>query len=271
MRKSAVVLMLGISLLLAMGAALLAMNWLGERVADDEADRDSSVVVADRQIPFGEKLERADLRLMELPPHAIPPGSFDDPEEIVGRVASQSIFAGEIILRERVPEHLGGSALAAVLEHGKRAITVRVDDVLGVAGFLLPGNRVDVVGSQRSGGNRSVDSETILRDIRVLAVDQHASPERDSPVIVRAVTLEVTPGQAERLVKATQEGQVQLTLRNPLDQEDNGELVADAEPEPEPQANPTPAPARPSPPPRPSRINVTVIRGTESSSTTVRE
>ncbi len=271
MKKRGIVVMLLISLMMAMGASALAMTWLQERMTERDAVDESSVVVAAMQIPFGQKVEAADLRMMELPPHAIPRGSFKRADEVVGRVASQTIYAGEVILKERVAEHLGGSALAAVLDHGMRAITVRVDDVVGVAGFLLPGNRVDVVSSQRTGGNRVVQSETILTAIKVLAVDQIASPERDGPVIVRAVTLEVTPSQAERLVKATQEGRVQLTLRNPLDHEPEPiQEVAVVEPPPEPEVRPAPVRARPAPQ-RPRNLQVTVIRGTDSSTTTVKE
>ena len=270
MKKSGIALMLMVSLLMAIGAAALAKNWLDDRMAGRDGTGDESLVVAAAsQIPFGQTVQVEDLKLIELPPHAVPRGSFNSIDDVAGRVAAQTIYSDEVILQGRVVEHLGGSALAAVLDHGTRAITVRVDDVVGVAGFLLPGNRVDVVSSQRRGGNRAVQSETILTDIKVLAVDQIASPERDSPVIVRAVTLAVTPSQAERLVKATQEGRVQLTLRNPLEKDDvENEEVAEAEPEPE--AKPAPVRARPAPR-RPRQLNVTVIRGTESSTTTVRE
>lgn len=277
MRKSGIVLMLGVSLTMALGATLLARSWMAERTAEDGDGPDgTSVVAAAMEIPYGRTVQAADLRLMELPPEAIPDGSFNHLEDVVGRVTSQTIYQGEVILERRVAEHLGGSALAAMLEHGKRAMTVRVDDVVGVAGFLLPGNRVDVLSTQRRGGTREVESETILKNIKVLAVDQTASPERDAPVIVRAVTLEVEPPQAERLVKATQEGKVQLTLRNPLDATEsaNGEVAEpkpEPKPDPKPAARPEPVRARPAPPPRPRIFNVTVIRGIESSTTNVRE
>jgi pilus assembly protein CpaB len=138
------------------------------------------------------------------------------PADVLGKVATQTIYAGELIMRERIADHLGGSALAAVIAPNKRAMTVRVNDVIGVAGFLLPGNRVDVLATRKEDGRR-VSSRTLLEDIKVLAVDQHASPDKNEPTIVRAVTLELTPAQGESLVKATQEGSVQLALRNPTD------------------------------------------------------
>lgn len=264
MRKKGVVMMLGLSLVLALGAAGLANNWLNSRVGTSVASEGVSVVVAALEIPFGRKVQAEDLRMLELPPHAIPKGSFDSLESVVGRVSSQVIYPGEVILQGRVSEHLGGSALAALLEPGMRAISVRVDDVVGVAGFLLPGNQVDVVSTKRENGQRESKSETILRKIKVLAVDQIASQERDGPVIVRAVTLAVTPRQAEQLAEATQEGRVQLTLRNPLEP-DEPLVVAQAAPAPVPVAKPVVRAYRP---PVPARVSV--IRGTEMSSTTVR-
>jgi pilus assembly protein CpaB len=128
--------------------------------------------------------------------------------------------------------------------------------------FLLPGNRVDVLSSRKTTDRRAV-TETILRNIKVLAVDQTASTEQNEPVIVRAVTLEMTPQQAELLVKARSEGEIQLTLRNPLD-----DIV---EPEPEPELVAQPAPPKPvvnrattTPPPS---TTVTVIRGTKVDTT----
>jgi pilus assembly protein CpaB len=262
MTRKGIIGMLGISVVMAMGAAKMANTWVQERMGTAGNASGSSVVVAAVSIPFGQTIEAKDLRMMELPPEAVPEGSFKKINDVVGRVSSQSLFTGEVVLAGRVAEHLGGSALAAVLEPGMRAISVRVDDVAGVAGFLLPGNLVDIVSSKRSGGNREVESRTILQQIKVLAVDQMASQEQDSPVIVRAVTLAVTPKQAERLFEATQEGRVQLTLRNPLDTS-TGETEQVAEkPKPRPVASRAP---------QHRHVRVSVIRGTEMGSTNVHE
>jgi pilus assembly protein CpaB len=262
MTKKGIISMLGISVVMAMGAAKVANTWVQERMGTSGNSSGSAVVAAAVPIPFGRIIEAKDLRIMELPPEAVPSGSFKSIEEVVGRVSSQSLFAGEVVLEGRVAEHLGGSALAAVLEPGMRAISVRVDDVAGVAGFLLPGNLVDVVSSKRSGGSREVESKTILQQIKVLAVDQIASQEQDSPVIVRAVTLAVSPQQAERLFEATQEGKVQLTLRNPLDESEKKD-AAEVAAQPKPRAQ--------NPAPRHRHIRVNVIRGTEMASTSVHE
>ncbi len=112
------------------------------------------------------------------------------------------------------------SGISSIIAPNKRALTVRVNDVIGVAGFLLPGNHVDVIASQSK--NNRTHTHTILRNLKVLAVDQSASADKEKPVVVRAVTLEVTPKQAERLVRATEEGSVQLALRNPNDIDETG-------------------------------------------------
>ncbi|QTP58604.1 Flp pilus assembly protein CpaB [Billgrantia antri] len=272
MKKKGVITMFSVSLLMAGGAALIAMSWMQQQNREhDPLAEAGQVVVAALQIPFGSTVQASDLKMLRLPPESVPPGSFNDIENVVGRVSNQVIYAGEILHEGRVAEHLGGSALAALLDPGKRAMSVRVDDVVGVAGFLLPGNRVDVVSTRQNGNRSSVESRTVLQNLKVLAVDQIASQERDGPVIVRAVTLEVDPTQAETLVKATQEGKVQLTLRNPLDTEEKPDLLAaqrellDVEPPRE----------RSSPPPQRTSVaqvqrRVTVIRGTEASTVNVR-
>jgi pilus assembly protein CpaB len=121
-----------------------------------------------------------------------------------------------------------------------------------VAGFLLPGNRVDVLSARKEASRRAV-TETILQNIKVLAVDQTAATDTNEPIIVRAVTLEVSPKQAETLVLARTEGQIQLTLRNPMQ----------SEPEPEVVAKPAPKIPSRKRPTRPRSTTVTVIRGTK--------
>ena len=210
------VLMLLISLVLAGAAAVAANRWMAERVQTTSTDPNlTGVVAASVEIPFGTKIDETMLKIVELPPKALPEQAFLEIEDVVGRVAAFALFKDEILLDGRVVEHLGGSALSAVVPEGMRAVTVRVNDVAGVAGFLLPGNRVDLIAIRRERG--APETRTLLENLKVLAVDQTTSPEKNEPVIVRAVTVEATPEQAEQIVKATQAGTVQFTLRNPLD------------------------------------------------------
>ena len=254
--KGRTFLMFFIALILGVSAAWLANNWVEDRIRPGTEIAGAPVVVAALDIPFGTKIEMAHVKVVDWPSGNTPRGAFADPVLLEGRIATQSFLPGELILEERVVEHLGGSTLASIVEPNKRAVTVRVNDVIGVAGFLLPGNRVDIL-STRSQGKRSV-TETILQDVKVLAVDQTASTDKDRPVVVRAVTLELSPSEAELLVKATSEGTLQLTLRNPLD----SELVAKKEEKKEEKKVERkvkrviykPAPS--------NKTNITVIRGT---------
>lgn len=259
MMKTRTLFMLFIALIFGVGAALMANNWVEERLRPVVDSAGTPVVVAALEIPFGTKIETAHVKVVDWPSGEAPKGAIADPEIIKGRIAKQSFLPGEVLLEERVVEHLGGSTLASIVEQNKRAVTVRVNDVIGVAGFLLPGNRVDILFTRRAGG-RSV-TQTILQDIKVLAVDQTASTDKDRPVVVRAVTMELTPAEAEILVKATSEGNLQLTLRNPLD----SELVANKE---EKKQAPAKKVVRRSAPPR---LKVTVIRGTDVSTTSLKK
>ena len=200
-------------LLLALGAAWLARNWMQARMRSDARGHDMPVVIASMEIPFGTRVESRQLRVITLPRNTPLATHFSSPDAAVGMIATQKILPGEILLREQLAERPVGSTLAALLKPELRAIAVRVDDVVGVAGFLLPGNHVDVVATRMV--NQRAETKTALRNLTVLAVDQTASQDKTAPVVVRAVTLEVTPEQAEVLVQAREQGSIQLTLRSP--------------------------------------------------------
>jgi pilus assembly protein CpaB len=251
-----------ISLLLALGAAWVARSWIQSRLSPNAspADPGMTVVVAAMEIPYGTKVEARHLRTIMLPRDAQLGNHYEKPDDVVGLIATQKIISGEILLKERFADRTAGSTLAAVLKPNMRAVTVRVDDVVGVAGFLLPGNHVDVVAARMV--NQRAETETVLRNLNVLAVDQTASQEKDQPVVVHAVTLEVTPKQAEALVKAREEGRIQLTLRNPLENS-AADLLADATPPPPPPPAPKVVIKKVRvEPPRASSAAVTIIRGT---------
>jgi pilus assembly protein CpaB len=217
MVKRRAISMFVVALALAVSAAWMANNWIQARLqATTGPDDRPRIVVAALEIPFGTKIEGAQMKMVEWPSDSIPKGAFAESAEVEGKIATRDLLPGEAILANRVSDHISGSTLSAIVEPKKRAISVRVNDVIGVSGFLLPGNRVDVLATRKE-KKRAVTS-TILEDIKVLAVDQTASTDKDKPTVVRAVTLEMTPPQAEILVKATNEGTLQLTLRNPLDE-----------------------------------------------------
>jgi len=223
-----------LSLALALGAAWVARSWVQARLATrGPQDPVTTVVIAAMEIPFGTKIEPRHLKAITLPRDARVGNRYEKPEDVVGLITLQKVVSEQILLKEQLTDHASGTLLAAVLKPDMRAVTVRVDDVVGVAGFLLPGNHVDVVAARMIANNQRAEAETVLRNLNVLAVDQTASQDKDQPVVVRAVTLEVTPKQAEVLVKAREEGKIQLTLRNPLeDREKEPGVVAEAAPAP---------------------------------------
>ncbi len=216
MRKGRVFLLLTVALMLSAGAAWVANKWILQRtVPAAQANMGTTVVTAALKIPFGQKIELAHIKAVPMPDHLVPNGAFDDVSKVEGRIAKQELLPGEIILKGRVAQTHGGSTLAAVLDPKMRAITLRVNDDIGGAGFLAPSNRVDILATRRNGKSRPV-TQTLLKNIKVLAVDQTANPGKNEPVIVRAVTMEMSPRQSEALVNARSEGSIQLTLRNPL-------------------------------------------------------
>ena len=250
-------LLIVISLALAISAAWVARNWVQARLnAGTAAEPVKQVVVAAMEIPFGTKVEARHLKTISLPSQASVGDHYEKVDEVLGLIALQKIISGEILLKERFADRNAGSTLAAIVQPDMRAVTVRVDDVIGVAGFLMPGNRVDVVAARMV--EQRAETRTVLRNLNVLAVDQTASQDKDQPVVVRAVTLEVSPKQAEVLVKAREEGRIQLTLRNPLDKthtSDDSEVVAEA-------AVKTPPKRARTAPVRSEGNGVTIIRGT---------
>jgi pilus assembly protein CpaB len=250
--------LLVVSLVMGAGAAWTANNWVQTRLASGEDSEGDTVVAAAFDIAYGTKVEPRHVRVLELPAGTAPERAMRQPDEVVGMVATADVLRGEILMRDRFAEHGVGSTLAALVSKDMRAVTVRVDDVVGVAGFLLPGNRVDVLSSRLNRGTQRAETETVLKNIKVLAVDQTASTDNNEPVIVRAVTLEMTPAQTETLLKAREEGRIQLTLRNPLDEEPEEEEVVVEEPKPAPRPVVRPAPR----PTQPRDTTITVIRGT---------
>jgi pilus assembly protein CpaB len=216
--KGRFIFMLLLAFVFASFAALIAKSWINNQIAS-KGPTTTPVVVGATEIPFGVKLEPLHVKIMQWPGTDVPEGSFQKTEDVVGKIVKNNFHPGEVITTKRIAEHLGGSTLSSLVSENSRAISIRVDDVVGVAGFVLPGNRVDVLATRvkRDAGHGKAETNTILENIKVLAVDQEASPDKEKPAVVRAVTLELKPNEAEILVAAMQEGKIQLTLRNPVD------------------------------------------------------
>lgn len=212
-------LLLGFSIVLSAAAAFVANAWIQNELNQEASIKDSMehVIVASVKIPYGLKIDETHVKIIEVTKGTSPSGAFSEMESVVGTVARTDIYSGEVIIKDRVVAHGGGgSTLAAMISPNKRAITVRVNDVVGVAGFLLPGNHVDIISTKKKG--KKVVSNTILKNIKVLAVDQTASTDKNEPIVVRSVTMEMSPGETEEVTAATKLGSLQLTLRNPTEE-----------------------------------------------------
>ena len=185
-----------------------------------------NVVVAKQEIPLGEKITAEQLAFAQIPNGSAPEGVFRKMDEVVGRVAITPIGVRETITNMKLAPAGTGAGLSAVIPEGYRAMTVKVDDVVGVSGFIMPGSFVDVVAiitpvAQAAATNGPI-SKIVLQNIKVLASGAKIDSPQDQrqPAEVKAVTLQVTPEQAEKLVLAANEGKLQLVMRNYSDQED---------------------------------------------------
>jgi pilus assembly protein CpaB len=267
--------LVGLALLLALCAAWMANRWLENATKPSAGSKMLHIAVASREIPFGALIEESQVKLADWPKDNLPVEYFTDTKQVIGEVSTQTIYPGDVFNKSRIRDHLGGSALSALIEPNMRAVSVRVNDVIGVSGFLLPGNRVDILATRKPNAIiKETYTETLLQDVKVLAIDQEASMEKNKPVVVRSVTLEVHPGQAELLAKATEEGSIQLALRNPMDHRTR--IIKPALPKPVPTPTPVPALVPIAPKPKPMVIQtvkkpalppttaVTITKGTRS-------
>jgi pilus assembly protein CpaB len=210
--------MLVLSVVIGLGATIVAAGW----IAQQGQVASSKVVVAAGDIQLGSRLNSQMLKTVDWPTGSIPPGAVTKAEPLEDRVVKTSVLRGEPILEAKLAPIGTKGGLSAVIPEGKRAMTVRVNDVIGVAGFALPGNYVDIVVNTQLEGNGRGDkqiSKIVLEHILVLAVAQESSRDETKPRVVNAVTLELTPEQAEKLDLARSVGTLSLVLRNQVDKE----------------------------------------------------
>ncbi|MDH6234872.1 pilus assembly protein CpaB [Mesorhizobium soli] len=204
-------------------AVVLANMWLSNQrnqMALASEKPETTIVVAAEPLKFGDQISADKLRQIPWPAGAIPQGAFKTAQELVSkegaRQALQAIGVNEPILASKITGPGQRATLSAVLADGMKAVSIRVNDVLGVAGFVFPGDRVDIlltrtVRSAEGGDQSFVD--VLLQSIKVLAVDQVADESTESPTVVKAVTLEVSTKDAQKLTLAAGAGQLSLALR----------------------------------------------------------
>ena len=179
------------------------------------------VVIATTDLSLGAELKADDLKVALYPQGQAPEGAFVRTEEIVGRGVIVNIVKNEPILPAKLASKEAGAGLPPVIPEGMRAVSVRVNEVIGVAGYVLPGTRVDVLATASPTNEpKDITTKLVLANVQVLTAGTRMEQDQKDgkPVQVTVVTMSVTPEQAERLALASTEGKIQLALRNPLDQ-----------------------------------------------------
>ena len=263
---------LAIAILFGVIAVVLVRNYISSARPTQQAAATGvmPVVVAATPIERGKTVEAVQLKVVNYPADAVPAGSFRNIADLAGaaadkRVALRALAANEPVLPEKISGPGGRLVLSASVTPGQRAVSLRSNDVAGVAGFVLPGDRVDILLTRGwgDGAHATQVTQVLAQNVRVLGVDQLDDEAANKPQVARAVTVEVSPQQAEAISLAQAVGQVSLTLRHVSDQMPLTKLattVADLGFRP---AQPTPAvvrrrPARPVEPP------ISVVRGLEA-------
>jgi pilus assembly protein CpaB len=216
--------MLGLAALLGVVAVYLAQGWIESQTKHVAAPEDklnlTTVVIAKRPLKLGDEITREFLQEVPWPANAVPQDSFRKMDELVkagseARVALRSIQVNEPILKSKITGFGGRATLSTLIEKEMRGFTIRVNDVIGVAGFIMPGDHVDVLLTRTRSKDDPI-TDVLMQNVKVLGIDQQASDDKDKPSVVKAVTLEVTTDQGQKLALAGTVGALSLALRHSL-------------------------------------------------------
>ena len=258
-------------LALALGAFVsfvVYKNLLSKTNANNEPGAD--VIVAANDLQVGSKLMDGDVRQVKVPTSVLPPNYFRNKSQVLGRGVILPVQKGEFILPSKLAAENAGSGLPSLIPPGMRAVSVRVNEVVAVAGFVVPGTRVDVLLTGNPTGGNEPQTTTVLENVAVIAAGQKL--ERNAagdPQTTPVITLLVSPDDAQKLTLASSQGHIQLALRNPVDtkKEDIAAMKANGlyrnlnPPAPPPRPKVVRAPKTEAAPPSPTGYKVEVIRG----------
>src|SRR5471032_1203252 len=266
MRNTRALTMIIVALLLACAAVVVAAKWIG----DQSSHNSNKVAVALLDISMGARLTPALIHMVDWPANSMPPGAIVDMKTLDGRITRSDILRGEPLMESKLTPVGTSGGLSAVVAEGKRAMTVRVNDVVGVAGFALPGNFVDILVNTQddsrdtaNGSQNQAISKIVLERILVLAIAQESNRDDTKPKVVNAVTLELTPDQVEKLDLARSVGTLSLLLRNQVDPQSahtDGATKSSLLDEGRAPRIPEPAPVAPAPLPVPVVKRVATVR-----------
>jgi pilus assembly protein CpaB len=275
MRKTQLIILI-VALAMGGGAAYLTQSWINAQMKASAGNQPAGhIVIAAQALAYGATVTSDSISEVPWFTSAVPEGAFTAKDDLLNggrRIVLSPLKRGEPILSSKVTGPGQRASLAALLEEGKRAVTVRVDDVRGVAGFVLPGDFVDfVMIANEASSKRQSYSDILLEHVKVLGIDQIASESDDGkPTIARAVTVEVTKEQAQKILLAMDVGKLSLILsrrtetnsdpNRRISERDIGRII----PEPVRPAAPPPAPVA-APPPAPSnKVKVFIVRNGET-------
>ncbi len=285
MARMRVFLVLLLALTAGGGLAFATYNYVQKVPKTAAAIPTTKVAVAASDLDIGAELDAKDVKVIDWPTNAVPQNAITDPNEIIGRGLILPIIQNEPFLPMKLSGKDAGSGLPPAIPPGMRAVSVRVNEVIGVAGYVLPGTHVDIVATvSPTQQHNDMTSKVILTDVQVLAAGTkiERDVEKDKPIAVNVVTLLVNPEEAERLTLAANEGQIQLALRNPLDRAVTVTRGVKASgllgnPPPvnkvvvKPNGVKTMAAVAPPAPPTPQQTTVEIIRGDKRSHEVVRD
>jgi pilus assembly protein CpaB len=223
MNRSRLLMIGGLALAVGLLVSYTVYDRLRKFAGANSNERSVQVVVAADDIQVGVKLAAHDVAVVAIPQSAVPPGAYSDLSKVVGRGAILPIGKGEFILPSKLALLNAGTGLPSMIPQGMRAVSVRVNDVVSVAGFVQPGTHVDVLSTGNQGSGNDRQTTTVLENVLVLAVGKSLdrNPSADAQ-IAPVITLAVSPDDAQKLALVSQEGRIQLSLRNPLDTKKGG-------------------------------------------------
>ena len=274
--RTSTVIILAVAISMGGSAAYLTRSWLKDQTSA-AVQPAGTIVVAAKSLAYGTAMT-AD-NVVEIPwfSNTLPEGAFAVKDDLLNggrRVVLSPLTRGEAVLRSKITGPGQRASLASLLDEGKRAVTVSVDDVRGVAGFVLPGDFVDIVIIADDGSpKRESYSDILLEHVKVLAIDQVASEGEGQPTVAKAVTVEVTKEQAQKILLATSIGKLSLILARPVESKpDPNRRVSENDigrtrPEPvrpPPPAPPPPAPVKAAPVVPSNTVKITVVRNGET-------
>jgi pilus assembly protein CpaB len=218
--RSRIFAVLAIAVLAGGGLAYGTYNMISNQPVKTVAIPTQPVVVATNDLALGTELRADDLKVVNFPQGQAPEGAFQRVADVAGRGLIVPIVKNEVVLPAKLASKESGSGLPPVIPEGMRAVSVRVNEVIGVAGYVLPGNRVDILATASpTDAHADTTTKVILSNVQVVTAGtrMEQDQEKGKPMQVTVVTLLVYPDQAERLALASTEGKIQLALRNPLD------------------------------------------------------